>query len=68
MSCSRLGPQCSDAGEAQTRAPRSQVKHYIPLGHCAPVYAKELERDVTTTEMTKAILRLKTLESFLHRT
>ena len=49
-------------------APGSRVKHYIPLGHCAPVYAKELERDVTTTEMTKAILRLKTLKSFLHRT
>ena len=32
------------------------------------VYSKELERDVTTTAMAKAILRLKTLASFLHRT
>ena len=32
------------------------------------VYSKELERDVTTTVMAKAILRLKTLASFLHRT
>ena len=32
------------------------------------VYSKELEREVTTTEMAKAILHLKTLASFLHRT
>ena len=32
------------------------------------VYSKELERDVTTTAMAKAIMRLKTLASFLHRT
>ena len=32
------------------------------------VYSKELERDVTTTLMAKAILRLKTLASFLKRT
>ena len=32
------------------------------------VYPKELEREITTTEMAKAILRLKTLASFLHRT
>ena len=32
------------------------------------VYSKELERDVTTTAMAKAILRLKTLALFLHRT
>ena len=32
------------------------------------VYLKELERDVTITAMAKAILRLKTLASFLHRT
>ena len=32
------------------------------------VYSKELERDVTTTAMAKALLRLKTLASFLHRT
>ena len=31
------------------------------------VYSKELERDVTTTAMAKALLRLKTLASFLHR-
>ena len=31
-------------------------------------YSKELERDVTTTAMAKALLRLKTLASFLHRT
>ena len=31
-------------------------------------YSKELERDVTTTAMAKAILRLKTLASFLHGT
>ena len=30
------------------------------------VYSKELERDVTTTAM--ALLRLKTLASFFHRT
>ena len=40
---------------------------------CAPacthiVYSKELERDVTTTAMVKALLRLKTLTPFLHRT
>ena len=29
------------------------------------VYSKELERDVTTTAMAKAILRLKTL-AFIH--
>ena len=32
------------------------------------IYSKELECDVTTTAMAKAILRLKTLASFLHRT
>ena len=32
------------------------------------VYSNELERDVTTTVMAKAILCLKTLASFLHRT
>ena len=32
------------------------------------VYSKELERDVTTTAMAKALLRLKTLAPFLHRT
>ena len=32
------------------------------------VYSKELERDVTTTAMAKALLRLKFLASFLHRT
>ena len=32
------------------------------------VYSKELERDVTTTAMAKALLRLKTLASFLHST
>ena len=32
------------------------------------VYSKELECDVTITSMAKAILRLKTLASFLHRT
>ena len=32
------------------------------------VYSKELERDVTTTAMAKALLRLKTLALFLHRT
>ena len=32
------------------------------------VYSKELERDVTATAMAKALLRLKTLASFLHRT
>ena len=32
------------------------------------VYSKELEGDITTTAMGKAILRLKTLASFLHRT
>ena len=32
------------------------------------VYLKELERDVTTTAMAKAILRLKILASFHHRT
>ena len=32
------------------------------------VYSKELERDVTATTMAKALLRLKTLASFLHRT
>ena len=32
------------------------------------LYSKEIERDVTTIAMTKAILRLKTLASFLHRT
>ena len=31
------------------------------------VYSKELERDVTTTAMTQALLRLKTLAPFLHR-
>ena len=32
------------------------------------VYSKELERDVTTTAMAQALLRLKTLAPFLHRT
>ena len=32
------------------------------------VYSKELERDVTATAMAKALLRLKTLAPFLHRT
>ena len=32
------------------------------------VYLKELERDVTTTAMAKAILRLKLLASFLDHT
>ena len=32
------------------------------------VYSKELERDVITTAMAKALLRLKTLALFLHRT
>ena len=32
------------------------------------VYSKELEHGVTTTAMGKAIRRLKTLVSFLHRT
>ena len=32
------------------------------------VYSKELERDVTTTAMAKAILRLKTLAFFHHIT
>ena len=31
------------------------------------VYSKELERDVTTTAMAKALLRQKTLAPFLHR-
>ena len=31
------------------------------------VYSKELERDVTTTAMAQALLRLKTLAPFLHR-
>ena len=30
------------------------------------VYSKELERDVTTIAMAKALLRLKFLASFLH--
>ena len=32
------------------------------------VYSKELERDVTTRAMAKALLRLKFLASFLHST
>ena len=32
------------------------------------VYSKELERDVTATAMAKALLRLKSLAKFLHRT
>ena len=32
------------------------------------VYSKELECEVTTTAVAKAILRLKTLVSFLQRT
>ena len=32
------------------------------------VYSKELERNVTTTAMAKAILHLKTLALILHRT
>ena len=32
------------------------------------VYSKELERDVTTTATAQALLRLKTLAPFLHRT
>ena len=32
------------------------------------VYSKELESDVTTTAMTKALLCLKLLALFLHRT
>ena len=32
------------------------------------VYSNELERDVTTTAMAKAILGLNTLASFFHRT
>ena len=32
------------------------------------VYYKELERDVTTTAMAKALFRQKTLAPFLHRT
>ena len=32
------------------------------------VYSKELERDVTTSAMAKAILHLKLWYSFLHRT
>ena len=32
------------------------------------VYSKELERDVTTIAMAKALLRLKFLASFLHST
>ena len=32
------------------------------------VYSKELERDVTTTAMAQALLRLKTFAPFLHRT
>ena len=32
------------------------------------VYSKEQERDVTTTAVANAILRLKTLALFLHRT
>ena len=32
------------------------------------VYSKEQERDVTATAMAKALLRLKTLAPFLHRT
>ena len=31
------------------------------------VYSKELERDVTTTAMAQALLRLKTLALFLHK-
>ena len=31
------------------------------------IYSKELERDVTTTAMAQALLRLKTLAPFLHR-
>ena len=31
------------------------------------VYSKELERDVTTSAMAQALLRLKTLAPFLHR-
>ena len=31
------------------------------------IYSKELERDVTTTTMAKALLCLKTLAPFLHR-
>ena len=32
------------------------------------VYSKELERDITTMAMAKALLCLKTLAAFLHRT
>ena len=32
------------------------------------VYSKELERDVTATAMAKALLRLKSLALFHHRT
>ena len=36
---------------------------FLSAPECADmVYLKELERDVTTTAMAKAILRLKTLE------
>ena len=41
--------------------------HFSPL--CTDmVYSKELECDVTTIAMAKAMLRLKTLAFILHRT
>ena len=43
--------------------------YHLSLPACTDmVYSKELERDVTTTAMAKAVLRLKLLASFLHRT
>ena len=38
--CLAQGPQRIDAGEAQTTAYRSRVKHSTtePLSHCAPIY------------------------------
>ena len=46
---------------------------YISLRGCMymctdMVYSKELERDVTTRAMAKALLRLNFLASFLHST
>ena len=42
---------------------------FLSLPACTDmVYSKELERDVTSTAMAKAVQRLKRLASFLHTT
>ena len=44
------------------------ITHVLSALACTDmVYSKELERDVTTTAMAQALLRLKTLAPFLHR-